>query len=203
VVILVSDTRERADEPAGAGERADAERSDDPGGRPAPVRIGFEEYVAARGSALVRFAILLTGDLHRAEDLVQDALARTYLRWGRIRRVDNPDVYVRRLLVNASRSWWRRRTNRELPVERAAERPAPGDMGAESAERDALRRLIATLPHRQRAVLVLRYYEDLDDITISEILDCSPVTVRTHAMRALNALRKHYGAGAVPGHGRI
>lgn len=166
-------------------------------------RLGFEDYVAARGSSLVRFAALLTGDRHRAEDLVQEALARTYLRWDRIRRADNPDVYVRRLLVNASRSWWRRRANRELPVERTADRPAPGDMGAESAERDLMRRLIARLPHRQRAVLVLRYYEDLDDVAISQVLDCNPVTVRTHAMRALRALRKQYGAGAVPRHGRI
>ena len=163
-------------------------------GAAADEPTSFEEYVAVRGAALVRFAILLTGDVHRAEDLVQDALAKAYLRWRSIRRADRPDVYVRRLLVNASRSWWRRRTNRELPVERTAERPAPGDLGAESAERDAMRRLIATLPHRQRAVLVLRYYEDLDDATIAEILDCTLTTVRTHAYRALNTLRQRYGA---------
>jgi len=161
-------------------------------GEPAAGALAsFEEYVAARGAGLVRFAKLLTGDLHRAEDLVQDALARAYLRWGSIRRTDQPDVYVRRLLVNASRSWWRRRSNRERP----ADRPASGDLSTESAERDAMRRLIATLPHRQRAVLVLRYYEDLDDVTIAAILDCSPVTVRTHAKRALDMLRKRYGAG--------
>jgi RNA polymerase sigma-70 factor (sigma-E family) len=160
--------------------------------------FGFEDYVAARGAGLVRFAMLLTGDDHRAEDLVQEALARAYLRWDRVSRADRPDVYVRRIVVNVSRTWWRRRTNRELPVARAADRAAPGDLGAESAERDAMWRLIATLPHRQRAVLVLRYYEDLDDATIAEILDCSAVTVRTHAMRALNALRQRYAAGAAP-----
>jgi RNA polymerase sigma factor (sigma-70 family) len=79
-------------------------------------------------------------------------------------------------------------------VERTGERAAPGDLGAESAERDLLRRLIATLPHRQRAVLVLRYYEDLDDTTIAEILDCSAITVRTHAFRALATLRRQYAA---------
>ncbi len=160
-----------------------------------PARAGpllFEEYVAARGAALLRFTLLLTADVHRAEDLVQDALARAYLRWGSIRRADNPDVYLRRLLVNAARSWWRRRTNRELPVAQASDRVAPGDLGAESAERDLLRRLITTLPYRQRAVLVLRYYEDLDDATIAEILDCSAVTVRTHAFRALATLRRQY-----------
>jgi RNA polymerase sigma-70 factor (sigma-E family) len=158
--------------------------------------VSFEAYVAARGAALVRFAILLTGDDHRAEDLVQDALAKAYLRWGRIRRADNPDVYVRRLIANASRSWWRRPANREVPVERTAEHPVPGDLGADAAEHDTLWRLVATLPHQQRAVVVLRYYEDLDDTTIAEILDCSPVTVRTHAMRALQRLRGHLRASA-------
>jgi len=151
----------------------------------------FEQYVAARGMALVRFAILLTGDDHRAEDLVQDVLARAYLRWERIGRTDVPDLYLRRMLVNASRSWWRRRTNRELPVDRPAETPTTGDLGTESAERDAMWRLIARLPHRQRAVLVLRYYEDLDDATIAQILDCSAITVRTHAMRGLTTLRRY------------
>jgi RNA polymerase sigma-70 factor (sigma-E family) len=152
--------------------------------------VTFEEYVTARGASLLRFAALLTGDPHRAEDLVQDALAKAYLRWDRIRRTDQPDVYVRRVLINGSRAWWRRRANRELPVERTADHEAPGDVGAESAERDRVRRMIAKLPHRQRAVLVLRYFEDLDDATIATILDCSAATVRTHAMRALHRLRE-------------
>lgn len=162
--------------------------------------INFEEYVAARGAGLVRFTTLLTGDVHRAEDLVQDALAKAYLRWGRIRRADNPDVYLRRLLVNASRSWWRRRSNRELPVDRSPERAVPGDLSTESADRDEVRRLIARLPHRQRAVLVLRYFEDLDDTAIADILGCGAGTVRTHAMRALHQLRDHLGSefGADP-----
>lgn len=164
--------------------------------RPAARAPGFEEYVAARGAALLRFTALLTGDMHRAEDLVQEALARAYLRWGSIRRVDNPDVYLRRMLVNAARSWWRRRANWELPVAQTAERATLGDLGAESAERDAIRRMIAGLPHRQRAVLVLRYYEDLDDATIAEILGCSAITVRTHAFRALATLRRQCAGSA-------
>ena len=154
----------------------------------------FEGYVAMRGPALVRFAILLTGDDHRAEDLVQDVLAKAYLRWRSIRRSDNPDVYLRRMLVNASHSWWRRRRNREVPVEHTGDRAAPGDIGTDAGERDALWRLVTALPHQQRAVVALRYYEDLDDATIAEILSCSPATVRTHAMRALNRLRGHVGA---------
>jgi RNA polymerase sigma-70 factor (sigma-E family) len=167
--------------------------------RPAPVT--FEDYVTARGQALVRFAALLTGDDHRAEDLVQDALTKAYLRWGRIRRADDPDVYLRRLVLNLSRSWWRRRANRELPAPMDADPaalPAPGDLDAEAAERDALWRLIRALPDQQRAVVVLRYYEDLDDATIARILDCSTVTVRTHAMRALHRLRGDYTEGTKP-----
>jgi RNA polymerase sigma-70 factor (sigma-E family) len=156
----------------------------------------FEEYVTTRGAALLRFAILLTGDDHRAEDLVQDVLARAYLRWRVVARTDLPDLYLRRMLVNASRSWWRRRSNRELPVAGPMEAPTAGDLGAESAERDAMWRLIARLSHRQRSVLVLRYYEDLDDDKIAQILDCSAATVRTHAMRGLHMLRRYHRASA-------
>jgi RNA polymerase sigma-70 factor (sigma-E family) len=155
--------------------------------------VTFEEYVAARGAALVRFAALLTGDDHRAQDLAQEALAKAYLSWRRIRRTDRPDVYVRRLLVNADRSWWRRRSSREMPVDRTGDPVAVGDIGHDAGERDAMWRLILRLSERQRAVIVLRYYEDLDDSTIAEILDCSAVTVRTHAMRALAALREWAG----------
>jgi len=152
----------------------------------------FEEYAAARGAALLRFATLLTGDRHRAEDLVQDALAKTYLRWERIRRSDQPDVYVRRILANASRSWWRRRSSHELPTNSHPDGPGPRDPADGVAERDIMRRLIARLPQRQRVVLVLRYYEDLDDATIAAIMGCRQVTVRTHAMRGLQTLRDRY-----------
>lgn len=152
----------------------------------------FEEYAAARGAALLRFATLLTGDRHRAEDLVQDALAKAYLRWDRIRRSDQPDVYVRRILANASRSWWRRRSSHELPVDSHPDRPTGASEADHVAERDIMRRLIARLPQRQRVVLVLRYYEDLDDASIAAILGCREVTVRTHAMRGLQTLRERY-----------
>jgi RNA polymerase sigma-70 factor (sigma-E family) len=181
VVTLVSDTR------SPVGTRIRGEPAD-------PNPQSFEDFAAARGVALVRFATLLTGDDHRAEDLVQEALAKAYLRWGSISRTEQPDLYVRRMLVNASRSWWRLRTNRETPVERTGDRPVAGDFGAEAAERDEIWQLISRLAHRQRAVLVLRYYEDLDDAAIAEILGCSPATVRTHAMRALNSLREHFGS---------
>jgi RNA polymerase sigma-70 factor (sigma-E family) len=161
-----------------------------------PAEGTFEAYVAARAAALVRFAVVLTGDNHRAEDLVQDVLAKAYLRWDRVLRADPPDVYVRRMIVNAAHSWWRRPMNRELPVEPTAESAGRGDpaggVDTRIAERDSMWRQIAALPARQRAVLALRYYEDLDDDTIARILNCAPATVRTHAMRALNTLRERY-----------
>ncbi|MGC5309618.1 SigE family RNA polymerase sigma factor [Micromonospora zamorensis] len=159
----------------------------------------FEEYVGSRGPALIRLARLLTGDEHRAEDLTQEVLSRAYVHWRRISRADRPDVYVRRMLVNANNSWWRRRSNRELVVDTFADRAQRGDLGREAVERDEMWRLILGLPERQRAVLVLRFYEDLDDATIAQILDCSPVTVRTHAMRALANLRERCGAPATNG----
>jgi RNA polymerase sigma-70 factor (sigma-E family) len=151
--------------------------------------VTFEEYAHARAPALMRLARLLAGDEHRAEDLVQEALAKAYARWGRIARMEQPDLYVRRMLVNAQHSWWRRRSNHEVSIVAVAERPGPDDAAHEMAERDALWRLVRELPVKQRTVIVLRYYEDLDDVTIAEILDCSTGTVRTHAKRALDTLR--------------
>ncbi|WP_127498951.1 SigE family RNA polymerase sigma factor [Actinoplanes solisilvae] len=155
----------------------------------------FEEYAHARAPALMRLARLLTGDEHRAEDLVQDALAKAYARWGRISKLEQPDLYVRRVLVNAHHSWWRRRSSHELSVLTVAEQPEP-DAAHEVVERDALWRLVRELPAKQRTVIVLRYYEDLDDATIAGILDCSAGTVRTHAKRALDALRHREPMGA-------
>ncbi|MEU8255472.1 SigE family RNA polymerase sigma factor [Micromonospora inaquosa] len=154
----------------------------------------FEEYAFARTSALVRLARLLTADEHRAEDLVQDVLAQAYARWGRIARTDRPDAYVRRMLVNAHKSWWRRRSSREIVVAAVLDEAGTVDEAAGVAERDALWRLVCALPERQRTVIVLRYYEDLDDASIAEIVDCSLGTVRTHAKRALAALRQRQEA---------
>ncbi|SDT47804.1 SigE family RNA polymerase sigma factor [Actinoplanes derwentensis] len=158
----------------------------------------FEEYAYARGPSLVRLARLLTGDQHRAEDLVQDVLARAYARWRRIARTEQPDLYVRRMLVNAHHSWWRRRSSHEVAVPAIADTPSSTDATADLAERDALWRLVRALPARQRTVIVLRYYEDLDDTAIAGILGCSTGTVRTHAKRALTTLRAVTGSPAAP-----
>jgi len=160
--------------------------------------VTFEEYVLSRGPALVRLARLLVSDDHRAEDLVQDVLAKAYPKWSRISRIDHPDRYLRRMLVNARNSWLRRRVNHEVAVSDVVDRARADDVGGAAAERDAMWRLVAGLPPRQRAVLVLRFYEDLDDVAIAEILGCSTVTVRTHAMRALSSLRNRVGDAGWP-----
>jgi RNA polymerase sigma-70 factor (sigma-E family) len=160
--------------------------------------VTFEEYVLTRGPALVRLARLLVGDDHRADDLVQEVLAKAYPRWSRIARAEHPDRYVRRMLVNARNSWWRLAVRREVSVAAVRDTPTGADHGDDSADRDALWRLIRALPDRQRTVLVLRFYEDLDDMAIADILGCSPVTVRTHAMRGLATLRERVGGAGFP-----
>lgn len=153
----------------------------------------FEGYVAARGQGLLRFGYLLTGDRHLSEDLVQEALARAHRRWGKISSLDHPDAYVRRIIVNDFLSWKRRRASRltfmaDLP-ERQSGGAQGGDHAVAHADRDAMWQLLAQLPKQQRAVLVLRYYEDWTDEQIAEQVHCSPVTVRAHASKALARLR--------------
>jgi RNA polymerase sigma-70 factor (sigma-E family) len=147
----------------------------------------FEAFVAARGPGLLRFAYLLSRDRHQAQDLVQEALSRTHRRWS---RVDQPDAYVRRAIVNDFLSWRRRRASSEVVTD-AVPHTAAGGRGhaAAQADRDAMWRMLAQLPRQQRAVLVLRFYEDLDDPTIAALIGCSPATVRAHASKALARLR--------------
>ncbi|MER7280243.1 SigE family RNA polymerase sigma factor [Dactylosporangium sp. NPDC000244] len=152
--------------------------------------MGFEEYVRLRGERLVRLARLLVRDRHLAEDLVQEVLGRAYVRWDRVSRADDIDVYVRRMLVNRHISWRRRRSSSEVATDAFGDLAAATDIGAEAAERSAAWALIADLPPKQRATIVLRYYEDLDDATIACILGCSQATVRSQSMRALATLRR-------------
>lgn len=153
------------------------------------MRESFEEYVTMRGSRLLRFAYLLCGDRHLAEDLVQDVLARAHRRWSRI-TAEQPDAYLRSAVVRAHLSWRRRRASTEQVL---ADPPDPRgpvpDFAQRLAVRDELWALLAGLPRAQRAVLVLRFYEDLDDVHIAEVLGCAPATVRVHASRALGKLR--------------
>jgi RNA polymerase sigma-70 factor (sigma-E family) len=154
------------------------------------VDDSFDDFVVNRGPALLRFAYLLTGDRHRAEDLVQEVLARVHQRWDRIERVDGAEFYVRTALVRQNISWWRRRSSRsEQPVAQVPDTTTAGDGEQEIAARDEMWELLATLPRKQRAVLVLRFYEDLPDDRIAALLGCSPVSVRVQVSRALARLR--------------
>jgi RNA polymerase sigma-70 factor (sigma-E family) len=148
----------------------------------------FGEFVAARSSALLRTAVLLTGgDRQHGEDLLQDAFAETYRRWTRIASVDASEAYTRTILVRmATKRWGRRRY--EPPLEAAA------DAGqAPSADLDLgldLRRFLRSLPPRQRAVVVLRYFDDRTEAETADLLGCAPGTVKSHLSRALASLRE-------------
>jgi RNA polymerase sigma-70 factor (sigma-E family) len=149
----------------------------------------FARFVEAREQALRRTAWLLTGDWGLAEDLVQTALARAWPRWERINRRDDPEVYVRRVIVNTWRTWTRRRWRGEKASPAVAEAPAGGDMATEVAMRMALRDALAALTGRQRAVLVLRVYDDLPEAQVADMLNCSVGTVKSTMSRALARLR--------------
>jgi len=160
-----------------------------------PELEDFARYVARRHTALLRTAYLLTGDRYAAEDLLQTALARTWLAWPRIREPAGVDTYVRRVLVNTQRSCWRRRRVQELLVGSVPERE--GGIDATSDLHQVLWAALADLPRQQRATLVLRYYEDLSNAEIAEVLGVSAGTVKSNASRALAALRQRasYPAG--------
>jgi RNA polymerase sigma-70 factor (sigma-E family) len=149
----------------------------------------FEEFAAQRLPALLAFATVLTGQPAAAEDLVQEVLIRANSRWDQIAGLDRPDLYIRKMLLNEFLSW-RRRSLRLIPAGDAlAPRDSVPDHAVEFAEHQAMLAEIAKLPRRQRAVLVLRYYEDRSDAEIAELLGCQPSSVRAYASRALAALR--------------
>jgi RNA polymerase sigma-70 factor (sigma-E family) len=147
----------------------------------------FSAFVAADLPALLRFGYVLTGDRHRCDEVVQSALVSTYRRWAHIDS-EGPHAYVRRAMVNANISLWRK-TRRETP--RADGLDSLSKLGVPSAydEVDAIVRAMRKLPRRQRAVVVLRYYEDLTEIQTARILGCSTGTVKSQAARALRSLR--------------
>jgi RNA polymerase sigma-70 factor (sigma-E family) len=153
----------------------------------------FSAFVMSRWPGLVRLAFGLTGDRCAAEDIAQATLARAFVAWRRVRRADDPDAYLRRILVNTSNRRFRRRRVAEEPgdpPETAVEGPA--DM---VGERAALLAALRQLPPRQRAVVVLRYWEDLTDTQIGAALGCSPGTVRSQLSRALARLRENPALG--------
>ena len=165
------------------------------GQRPVPssgVRAAgasFDDYVSARGTDLVRTAFLLTGDHHRAEDLVQTALSKVWPVWDRV--VDDassPHAYVRRVMLTTYIAGWRRRWTGEQPTEHVPEVAGLDEVDAMALRRDLLRAL-AALPRGQRAVVVLRYFEDLTEAQTAQTLGCSVGTVKSQCARALTGLR--------------
>jgi RNA polymerase sigma-70 factor (ECF subfamily) len=151
----------------------------------------FTAFVSARGAALVRTAYLLTGDHQAGEDLVQTALAKTYVAWPRIRDREAVESYVRRTMVTTQTSWWRRRWRGETPTADVPELArADADPVGAHAERDRIWRHLGRLSERQRAVLVLRFYEDLGEAETAALLGCSPGAVKSHTHRALARLRE-------------
>ncbi len=147
----------------------------------------FEEFVATRGPSLWRTAWLLTGDPHKAEDLVQTALLKCWPTWQRICSRGPAGAYVRRTLVNTYTDWWRRRWTSEVLTGQVPDAELVPD--AHAVERHDVLTALAGLSRSQRAVLVLRFYEDLSVSQTAEVLGITTGTVKSHTSRALEALR--------------
>ncbi len=151
--------------------------------------MSFEEWFRPQLPRLVRFATVLCGGPDPAEEVVQEVAIRAHARWDKIARLDHPESYLRRMVVNEHLSW-RRKWSRLVPHAELIEPPAGGrGFDDDQADRAQLVQELNKLPRRQKAVLVLRFFEDLPDIEIAELLGCSTGTVRSHASRALAALR--------------
>lgn len=156
------------------------------------VPDGYDRFVADRLDRLLRYATAMTCDKYLAQDIVQDVLLRVQDRWTRIAVMDAPYLYVKRMVTNEYLSWRRRRAARDVIASHAALdeiAPTVADHAVRHAERDAMRSRIAVLPRRQRAAIVLRYYEDSSDEEIAAVLGCTVGTVRSHISRALKTLR--------------
>jgi RNA polymerase sigma-70 factor (sigma-E family) len=152
---------------------------------------GFREYVTSRSRSLLRTAYVLTGNRADAEDLVQAALAKTFLAWDRIEDSGALDGYVRKAMVNTHISWWRRRRLDEYPTDEVPDRAIVDDAGdaGDSDLQDTLRRAIDRLPQRMRAAVVLRYYEDMTEAEVADALGVSLGTVKSTVSRAVAKLR--------------
>ena len=150
----------------------------------------FDAFVAARGSAMLRHAYVLTGDRHLAEDLVQETLAHLYRRWDRVAASTSPEAYVRTSVTRQFLSWRRRRSSTERVTDELPERVDAGDTGDRIAGDDAVWRALSTLPRKQRAILALRFYDDQSDVQIAEVLGISASNVRAQASRGIATLRQ-------------
>jgi RNA polymerase sigma-70 factor (sigma-E family) len=149
--------------------------------------LDLEEFMRSRSPALLRLAYLLTADAHAAEDLVQDVLLKVGMKWDRIAGVSYLDAYVRKSLINQYASWRRAARFRRESIGTVPEEQS-GDPTDAVLDREIVWRALGRLPSRQKAVLVLRYYEDLTDVEIAHHLNVRRGTVRSLASRALRAL---------------
>jgi RNA polymerase sigma-70 factor (sigma-E family) len=153
--------------------------------------VEFSQYVTERSGAWLRVAYLLTGNRSDAEDLLQTALAKTYLAWNRIQDKGALDGYVRRVLVNTQTSWWRKRRVDEYPTDLLPEQPSEDAAPGQFEMRETIWKALGDLPKRQRAVVVLRYYEDLSEAETAAVMGISVGTVKSTASRALAKLREN------------
>lgn len=153
----------------------------------------FTVFVREHGERHLRVAVLLTGGWHAAEDLVQASLVKLYRAWPRLDTGVDPDAYLRRIIVNTHRSWWRARWRRETPAAALPDRACGEDLAERHALGTLVRQALAGLPRQQRAVLALRYFEDLPEAAVAQLLGCSAGSVKTHAHRGLRALRQRLG----------
>lgn len=154
----------------------------------------FRAFVVARQRALVRSAGLLTGDVALAEDLVQAALVKSWAHWPRLMANGGAEPYVRRVIVTTHTSWWRRRWRGEVPTAHVPERAARGE---DPDLRQAVRTALLALPPRQRAAVVLRYFDDLTEEQTAAVLGCAVGTVKSQTARGLDKLRAHPGLAEV------
>jgi RNA polymerase sigma-70 factor (sigma-E family) len=150
--------------------------------------VAFRDYVLARGTTLLRIAIMLTGNRADAEDLVQAALANTYLAWDKINDRAALDAYVRRAMINTQISWWRRRKLEEFPTDELPDQ-AVADPARDSDLAEVVRRALDRLPQRMRAAVMLRYFEDMTEPEIAALLGVSLGTVKSTVSRAVARLR--------------
>jgi RNA polymerase sigma-70 factor (sigma-E family) len=148
----------------------------------------FRDFMASRWPGLVRLGYGLTGDRGLAEDLAQSALAKAYAAWPRVRRADDPDAYVRRILINTNSNRFRKRRVAEHSAEYLPE-TGVADAAEAVGQRSLLIAALMELPPRQRAVVVLRYWEDLSEAQVASIMGCSVGTIKSQASRALARLR--------------
>jgi RNA polymerase sigma-70 factor (sigma-E family) len=181
-------------------ERAGGFERDAPGAFEAHPE-SFDDFVQARGWALLRFAYLLCCDAYLAEDLVQEVLARMHRRWDKVTAMDNAEAYVRTAILRQFLSWRRRRAAREAILAEVPEPAGSDEPHQRMLARDQMWRLLAGLPRAQRAVLVLRFYCDLPDGEIAALLECRESTVRSQASRALARMRTILGEKGVDGDG--